>query len=166
MLTVKADSVTLTNDPDKLNFDTGETVAFHCTSAGGLPDPTVELLRSGVVMASGPAGTTVSDSFTVEGKMDRMPMVCRAVNAAGTVATTKTITVSSELIFCFVLLGGMGVEAGDCCFILERCLLLVHKRVTIQTTNAIKDVAKRGTYSTYRVIRGSLHKSYCQEGVV
>ena len=29
-------------------------------------------------------------------------------------------------------------------FILERCLLLVHKRLTIQTTNAIKDVANGG----------------------
>ena len=29
-------------------------------------------------------------------------------------------------------------------FILERCLLLAHKRLTIQTTNAIKDVANEG----------------------
>ena len=32
-------------------------------------------------------------------------------------------------------------------FILERCLLLIHKRSTIQTTNAIKDVANEGHIS-------------------
>ena len=32
-------------------------------------------------------------------------------------------------------------------FILERCLLLVHKRLTIQTTNTIKDVANEGHIS-------------------
>ena len=32
-------------------------------------------------------------------------------------------------------------------FILERCLLLIHKRITIPTTNAIKDVANKGHIS-------------------
>ena len=42
--------------------------------------------------------------------------------------------------------------------ILERCLLLAHKRLTIQTTNAIKDVANEGHISP-RCYGGSLHKS-------
>ena len=36
---------------------------------------------------------------------------------------------------------------GMCYFILERCLLLIHKHIIIQTTNAIKDVANEGDIS-------------------
>ena len=47
------------------------------------------------------------------------------------------------------LLLGEDVEGGITAFnfILERCLLLAHKRLTIQTTNAIKDVANEGHIS-------------------
>ena len=43
-------------------------------------------------------------------------------------------------------------------FILERCLLLIRKRLTIQTTIAIKDVANEGHISP-DVMGGSLHKN-------
>ena len=42
---------------------------------------------------------------------------------------------------------GAKISPNPLYFVLERCLLLAHKRSTIQTTNAIKDVANEGHIS-------------------
>ena len=91
-------SVTLTNSPNRLNFVAGEGVTFSCSSTGGNPTPTLELLRSGVVVDSATDGlTTLTDTFPAWGEMDGAPIVCRAINSAGQEDTTKTITVDSKM---------------------------------------------------------------------
>ena len=92
-------SVTLTNSPNKLNFVAGEGVTFSCSSTGGNPTPTLELLRSGVVVDSSTDGTTtLEDTFPAWGEMDGAPIVCWAIKSAGQKDTTKTITVNSECV--------------------------------------------------------------------